>query len=219
VSVELIYCAGGSRRLAQIAINAGYRYGAQLPDTVYFAPYFVDQDWRAPDRARYMAALAEHRPALATVLDLERDEQLPEVLEWAEDAARYVSEAVIIIPKAHGIIARLPRRIGGREVRLGYSVPTKYGATEVMAWEFSGWPVHLLGGRPDRQMELARYLDVRSADGNYAQMKANRFAEFWVGGKVWRSLGDIGRGGEDDAPYAAFALSCVNIRAAWEKMR
>lgn len=214
----LIYCAARQARFAAIAMEHGYHYGAQLPGYTYHAPYFVDQDWKQPDRDRYMASLAEHRPALATVLDLERDEQLGEVLSWAEDAARYVSEAVIVIPKAHGIIARLPRRIGGREVRLGYSVPTRYAGTEVMVQEFSGWPVHLLGGRPDKQMELAHYLDVKSADGNYAQMKANRFAEFWISGRTWKSLRDIGRGGEADAPYAAFALSCENIRAAWEKM-
>jgi hypothetical protein len=217
VNVALIYCAAGNPRFAQIAIGAGYKYGAQLPNTIYHAPHFVDQDWRAPDRVRYIAALAEHRPALATVLDLERDEQLPEVLEWAEDAARYVSEAVIIIPKAHGIIAHLPRTIGGREVRLGYSVPTKYGGTEVMAWEFSGWPVHLLGGSPGAQMRLTAYFDVRSADGNYAQLMATRYCEYWTA-RGWAELDGHNGHVAHDAPYAAFALSCANIRAAWEKM-
>lgn len=88
----LIYCADGNRRFAEIAIRNGYMYGAQLPNTVYFDPYFVDQDWRKPNRIRYMIALAQHRPALATVLDWEREDQLPEVLDWAEEASQYVTD-------------------------------------------------------------------------------------------------------------------------------
>ena len=57
--LDLVYCAGGNARFAQIAIDAGYKYGARLPATVYHPVYFADQDWHAPDRARYMAALAQ----------------------------------------------------------------------------------------------------------------------------------------------------------------
>ncbi len=113
--VELIYCAGANRQYAEIAIAAGYTYGARLPDLVYFPPGFADQDWRAPNRMAYMAALATYRPRLCTVLDWEREEQLDEVLSWADEAAQYVSEAVIIIPKVHNAIRRLPRRIRIRD--------------------------------------------------------------------------------------------------------
>lgn len=141
----LIYCAAGNKRFAETAIRYGFRYGAQLPGTTYFPVHFTDQNWRKPDRTRYIRALAEKRPALATVLDWEREEQLPEVLAWAQEAAQYASEAVIIIPKVIGGIEKLPREIGGKPVRLGYSVPTKFGATSVPQWEFRGWPVHLPG--------------------------------------------------------------------------
>lgn len=102
---------------------------------------------------------------MATVLDWYRMEQLPDVLGWAEDIAPFVS-VIVIIPKVPGEVHRLPRDVGGKQVRLGYSVPTTYGGTEVPLYEFAGWPVHLLGGDPARQMALARVLDVRSADGN-----------------------------------------------------
>ena len=78
--MELIYCAAGNRRFAEIATSHGFRYGAQLPGTVYtdVAPlYFADQDWKEPNRDKYMSALAQHRPHMATVLDWEREEQLP----------------------------------------------------------------------------------------------------------------------------------------------
>ena len=84
----LIYCADGNKRLAQIAIDAGFRYGARLPARGPHHPvFFADQDWKAPDRARYMTELAEHRPVMATVLDWEQMEQRDEVLSWAEEAA------------------------------------------------------------------------------------------------------------------------------------
>lgn len=219
---ELIYCASGNARYAEIAIAAGFTYGAQLPGTVYFQPDFVDQDWKRPNRERYVAALAEHRPRMASVLDWERNEQLPEVLAWAEEAAQFV-DVVMIIPKVHGGIARLPRRVGGANVRLGYSVPTTHGGTEVMAFEFLGWPVHLLGGSPGAQMRIAvTGLDVRSIDGNMMQKLASSHCLFWRPGKRpfangWISIeqADGERWPGDGANYEAFARSCHNIMAAW----
>lgn len=221
---ELIYCANGNARFAEIALKRGYTYGAQLPGTVYFAPDFCDQNWQKPDRARYMAALAEHRPRLATVLDLERDDQLEDVLSWAAEAAQHVTEAVIIIPKAHNIIARLPREIGGRAVRLGYSVPTRYAGTEVMLWEFAGWPVHLLGGSPNAQIELSAYLDAVSADGNYAQKLAKQRMQWHTNGHNrggeqtgWSYMLEMYGEKRPDDIYKAWELSCVNIRLAWSQ--
>jgi hypothetical protein len=214
--VELIYCGGGNRRFAQIAIDHGYLYGSQLPETVYFPLHFADQDFKRPNRVAYMAALAKHRPHMASVLDLEHESQLGEVLSWAEDAAAFVS-VVMIVPKVFGIIPSIPRRIGGAEVRLGYSVPTKFGGTELPVWEFSGWPVHLLGGQPQAQMELAHYMDVRSVDGNYAGLMARKFGEFWTP-DGWVDLSAAGYHERQDAMYEAFRRSCENIMRAWQRI-
>lgn len=214
--IDLVYCAAGNRRFAQIAIDAGFLYGAQLPNTIYHAPYFVDQDWEHPNRERYMQALAQHRPHLASVLDWERPEQLPEVLAWAEDAAQFAGE-VIVIPKVQGGVRLLPRVIGGRSVRLGYSVPTSFAGTELGLWEFVGWPVHLLGGSPKNQMRLTRYLDVRSADGNYMGRKARRYVQCFDG-RRWVQLSATGDLSKQDAIYRAFEISCRNIMAAWGKL-
>src|SRR5258706_14946240 len=88
----LIYCADGNRRFAEIAIRHGFTYGAQLPNTIYFDPQFVDQDWQHPDYDAYMACLEKYRPALASVLDFESPDQLAEVLKWATTAAQFVTE-------------------------------------------------------------------------------------------------------------------------------
>lgn len=217
----LIYCADGNKRLAEIAVNAGYEYGIQLPGKPHYPLYFADQDWKQPNREAYMKALEKHRPHMATVLDWEHDEQMPEVLSWAEEAAAIV-EVVLIIPKVFGGVAKLPRTIGGVPIRLAYSVPTKYGGTQVPAWEFSGWPVHLLGGSPQKQMELSAYFDVRSIDGNMANKLATERCQFWVPGNAqqaknrwWPTLKEAGIKVDGDAPYEAFQLSCENIMAAW----
>lgn len=207
----LIYCAGNNPRFDQIALDAGFKLGVRLPDSKsHYDIFFADQDWKSPNRAAYMAALAEHRPAMATVLDWEREEQRAEVLDWAEEAAQYV-ERVLIVPKVLGGIKTLPRHVGGTDIVLAYSVPSRYGGTFVPVWEFAGWPVHLLGGQPHKQMELRYYLDVVSADGNYANLKATKFCEFWRAGR-WYPV----RPKQDDAIYEAFRCSCENIMKAWK---
>jgi hypothetical protein len=244
---ELIYCADGSPWSVEIARNENgtygdhrFIYGARLPATIYAHPEFVDQDWSNPNLERYVEAVAEHRPRLATVLDWERWEQLPEVLAWAEAVAPYVKEAIIIIPKVAGGIARLPGEVGGRPVRLGFSVQTGYSGTPVHPVEFLGWPVHLLGGSPLEQMKKAGVIDnqerllespqlnVVSVDCNYHLGMANR-GQFFIGdgsadyakNRYWPTLREsAGRRWGDgstsaDANREAFRRSCRNIWAMW----
>lgn len=226
---DLIYCGDGNRQLAQVAIENGMLYGARLPETLYFEPYFADQDFRRPDRAGYMAALEVWRPHMATVLDLDDATTLTEVLSWAEEAAQWV-DVVVIIPKVNGVIAQLPRHIAGATVRLGYSVPTGYGGTEVPLWEFEGRPVHLLGGAPHKQMRLARYLDVRSVDGNLFQKMAIRWGAFWTwersryskDRKRWFPSLKMAQDewpwdGEGKVYVEAFRRSVINIVRAWRE--
>jgi hypothetical protein len=222
-NMEIIYCADGNPRFAQIAIDAGMLYGAQLPNSIAYKPYFVDQNWKAPDRAAYMAKLAEYRPVMATVLDWERWSQLDEVLSWAEEAAQYV-QTVIIIPKVHGGITELPRMIGGKRMRLGYSVPTRFGGTTVPVSEFAGWPVHLLGGSPEKQMALYKLMDIWSVDTNYTQKMAIQYGQYWTPvqtvGRVkhWPRLDEVDSCATADVPYEAFRRSCANIMAAWREL-
>jgi len=223
---DLIYCGGGNPRFYEIATAAGFLYGAQLPDTVYGQLYFADQNWKRPNLEQYAAAVAQHCPVMASVLDWERAEQLPEVLVWAETIAPFV-EVVMIIPKVIGGVPKIPRVVGGKPVRLGYSVPTKHGGTPLNYSEFAGWPVHMLGGSPQQQRRLTRYLNVVSADGNMFQKMATQFNSFFDPLKqtrrgYWPTLKDFdgckwGDGSDTaDAPYEAFRRSCHNIMAMWQ---
>jgi hypothetical protein len=132
---------------------------------------------------------------------------------------------VLIIPKAFSTIGQIPRQIGGAEVVLAFSVPTRYGGTQVPTWEFAGWPVHLLGGSPQAQMAHAHYFHTVSADGNYAQKMAVRYCQYWMPGTArgtknrwWPQLQETDGWQGDGAPYEAFRRSCVNIQAAWARL-
>jgi hypothetical protein len=222
--MELIYCAGKNRHFEAIALGAGFNLGVQLPNVIYHLPlYFADQDWKRPNRERYMAALAEHRPVVATVLDWEQEEQLDEVLDWAEETTQYV-DRVLIVPKVSDGIDRLPRVIGGKPVMLAFSVPTRFGGTQLPIWEFAGWPVHLLGGSPHSQMHywyhLSAIADVVSTDGNMAQQQAHK-CRFWNKNKGskghWIQLSEVGAGDfGKDSNQEAFRRSCQNIMEAWQ---
>lgn len=227
---ELIYCADGNKRFAEIAIDAGFTYGAQLPNTVYFKPEFTDQNWKDPDLYIYTASVAKYKPRMSTVLDWEFPEQLPTVLAWAETIAMFV-ETIIIIPKVIGGIGQLPKLINNRPVRLGYSVPTSFGGTQVPMWEFGNRPVHLLGGSPKKQFELGHYLNVVSLDTNYHCKLATKYNRFFVPdgsaryakNRWWPTLKEVNNSelwgdGSDtaDAPYEAFRRSCKNIVNMWK---
>lgn len=213
--IDLIYCAGGNARFAKIAIDHGFLYGAQIPSTFYYPLWFADQNWKKPNREEYVKALSIHKPHMATVLDLERPNQVDEVLGWGEDIAPFV-EVVMMIPKYKGAIADIPLIIGGKPVRLGYSIPTEFGGTSVPLRDFYDWPVHLLGGGPTIQMELCAHLNVVSADGNAAQKAAIR--GFVFAGTTWEPLRKYVdyEVSKTDMMYRAFDISCENIRAGWQ---
>ena len=211
---ELIYCAAGNKRFAKIAIDAGFTYGAQIPNKVHYPIEFADQDWEKPDLTKYLNSIKEHKPRLATVLDFEQIDQFDEVLMWAETIAPYV-ETIIIIPKCFGGIAMLPNKIKGKEVRLGYSVPTRYGGTIVPFREFGDWPVHLLGGSPKKQRRLTSFLNVVSLDGNYHQLMATKFNTYFDSRITWQRLDETIGNVKKDAPYKAFELSCEGIMSMW----
>ena len=218
VNPTLIFCAGNNRYFAEIAINAGFEFGSRLPGTVHYPIYFSDQNWTKPDRTGYMNAMALHRPYLASVMDWEYDEQLSDVMSWAEEASQYCSE-IVIIPKVFSGVKRLPKTINGKTIRLGYSVPTNHGATNLFASEFTGWPVHLLGGSPADQVKLTYYFDVRSADGNMAMKMANRglfFNPVNNHSNRWISLSEAdGERWSGNGNHEAFRRSCENIIKFW----
>jgi hypothetical protein len=224
LKVKLVYCADGNNVFAEIAKLYNYLYGAQPLKTFYLPLEFADVDPNAiPPRDKYIAAIKKYCPEMATVRDWSIASELSDVLGWAEEIAPFV-EKIIIIPKVIDGISKLPKFVGGKKVILGYSVPTTHGGTSVPIWEFAGWPVHLLGGSPQAQMMMARYLNVVSCDGNMAAKMARGQTRagavcVWKPDKRdkghWQQLSKYNGYIGNDSPYVAWEISCKNIALSW----
>lgn len=214
--VKVIYSGGGNRIATRITESMGILQGAQLPDVLYSTKlYFADQNWKDPNRQMYMYALEKHRPIMATVLDLEREDQLEEVLDWAKEVSQFV-EQVIIIPKYSGAIKQIPESINGKPIVLGYSVPTGFGNTGVPFEEFGDREVHLLGGQPHFQIMLLDKLNVVSLDNNYIMLKGLTYNCYWSynTSRVWLQLKDKGVDLDKNSNYLAFMISWHNFLKA-----
>lgn len=219
----LICCTGDNYKFTNILKEfPEYKYGSQLPLTTYAKLFFADQNWKDPRRSEYMTLVAIYRPTFATVLDLEREDQYSEVMSWATEISSFI-EKIIIIPKVNGIISKLPRYINGKEVVLGYSVPTKYAGTTVPITEFQGWNVHLLGGDPLQQLVYYRKMTVISADCNYHLRMANVSCQYFslvpnylCANPNWPTLREVdGKKFEGNGRIEAFRRSCKNILDFW----
>src|SRR5258707_37518 len=121
----------------------------------------------------------------------------------------------VIVPNLSGQIDMLRRSIA-----VGCSVPSRYGGASYPLWELAGRRVDLLGGSPKKQFQvylhLAGIAEVMSADGNYAQNQAVRYAEYWTG-KKWIEHEDV-KQGRENLYLECFRRSCRNIRAYWQQI-
>lgn len=199
----------GAPRLAQIAVEAGFRYGVRGRQRPCLAPELLDLDWRRPDFPAHLERCRRYRPRYAVAGDADAYAQLPTVLEQARILREEGVPQVIVVPKAPGMVAEVPP-----EYVVGLSVPTGFGATQAPYWEYLGRRVHLLGGPPGAQLRLRALLGpaVVSADGN-SHLAAARRGTVWERGR-WAG-GPDGEPPGPDMVYRAFARSCANIVAAW----
>lgn len=165
-----------------------------------------------------MEMVERYKPYMATVIDIEDDETHKKALDWAEEIATCVAK-IVMIPK---VDLPIPESINGKEIIIGYSVPTRYGGTKIPIEKFVHRRIHLLGGSPHAQMEIyMKYpKSIYSADGNYHQKIAIRNKVWELGTKraygMWTPLSDVlGHKCEIDCPYLAFEISCNNIMNNW----
>ena len=205
---SLIFCLDGNRRLAEIALEAGFLYGVRGRQRPDFPPAFLDLDWREPDFPGHLERCRRWRPRYAVAGDAETPADLDVVLDQADALAPY-AQSVIVVPKAPGMVEAIPEAYV-----VGLSVPTRFGATQAPFWEYVGRRVHLLGGPPGVQLRLRALLGdgVVSADGN-SHLLAARRGTVWERGR-WAG-GPLGEPAGPEMLYRAFARSCANIAAAW----
>jgi hypothetical protein len=181
--MEILKFIAHSKKAIGIAKNMGWHPAARYTNMRDVKTFdfenigFVDIDWKNYNFKRHLKIVSDHRPKITMARDVECIFSLDSILKEAEQLLKY-SEQVAIVPKDPLLNERLAELIP-REFILAYSVPTRYGGTEVTIESFDR-PVHLLGGRPDVQRELADKLKVYSMDCNRFTYDA-RFGKYFDG--------------------------------------
>jgi hypothetical protein len=165
----------------QLATRAGWLPAARYTDLRKVRRYprlgLLDICWRRYSFDRHFAAVKQTRPLMTVARDIQSADEVELTLREAEFLARYAA-FIIIVPKDPHLAERLENIIPAHYI-LGYSVPTRYGATCIPPEVFTR-PVHLLGGRPDVQRRLAEIMKVVSFDCNRFTLDA-RFGDYFDG--------------------------------------
>jgi hypothetical protein len=217
--MDLIYCAAGNPRLVDIAHETGWHLGMRSDASpMAYPPLFVDIDYKKPNFEKHLEIVARYHPRYATVPDLSEQgvsqADINRVIEQAEQLSP-CCDIPLIVPKLPGQIAMLPEHLA-----IGYSIPSSYGGAQFPLWELAGRKVHLLGGSPRKQMQaylhLSAIAEVMSADGNYAQLMATRYGQYWEK-HTWPKHPGVANK-EKDIYLDCWKRSCINLLAAWRKL-
>jgi hypothetical protein len=178
----------GRRDLLKIAEKYGFLIGAnyELAKTYDDATRlnFLDAKfWENPDVDDYVRLCHKVKPKYAVAGDYDRN-NIDEINERAERIRQSV-ENVIIVPHASGEVEEVPEW-----AVVGYSVDSDYNSTDAPIYEYQGRDVHILGGTPDKQIELLTGYFGKAAvsiDGNSIFKSAVQYVQTWVKTKPrWR---------------------------------
>lgn len=198
-----------SRRVLELAMQHGWRPGARYTNTrdvrktLFSGIGFLDINWKRYDFSRHLHAVRTLRPFMTVARDIECLSQLDTVIKEATILRRYVKH-VVLVPKDPRLHRRFDELLP-RSFVLGFSVPTKYGATPLAPDNYDR-PVHLLGGRPDIQRKYATQMPVASIDCNRFTFDA-RFGDFFDGSRF--------RPHPAGGYERCLADSIVNINGCW----
>ncbi|NJB35287.1 DUF6610 family protein [Croceivirga sp. JEA036] len=204
----MIKIVNHSKRVLEIASELGWEVGARytnLRDIKTFKDIaFIDIDWKNYNFKKHLDAVKKVRPKMTVARDIENLDDLDMILKEAEQLEKYC-KSIILVPKDKRLIDKLD--LLPKKYILGYSVPSKYGKTEIPVEKFRGRKVHLLGGRPDVQRKLARQLNVVSSDCNRFTLDA-KFGDYFIGDRfVKHKIGGYENCIKD---------SILNINKIWE---
>ena len=201
-----ILCHG--KPTLKLAVKYGWLPGARYTNLRDIRDFevvgMIDIEWNKYDFKRHLESVRAVRPIMTVAKDIEDIRNLPKLLDQAGELQQWC-ERVIIVPKDpkfnHEAIRRIPTNF-----IIGYSVPTKYGSTSLDVNLFRGRQVHLLGGRPDVQHQLRRYLNVTSFDGNRFTLDA-QYGDYFDGYRF--------RKHSDGGYYRCIEASLNSINRMW----
>lgn len=191
--IEVAYIRGGDKTAPAIAEMAGARYGVRHDYKPYAPVWMLDIKWDKYDWQQYLALVQEYKPVMALAPDYERLEQHDTLLAQIDDL-RPLVERVLVCPKWHGAVSHIPMDC---VIALSVPAPTYAGFLPDLRL-LTGRKIHLLGGKPEKQVELITKLNalganVLSVDGSYIAMKAGNGQVFREGAWVqsrWRMSAD-----------------------------
>jgi hypothetical protein len=221
--LDLIYCAGRNIRLSRIACETGWLLGMRSDSSPTNLPQtFIDIDYKKPDFEKHLEVVACYRPKYATIPDLSEENtsvaDVERALKQAERLQKFC-QIVLIVPKLAEQLPLIPP-----EYAIGYSIPSNYGGARFAIWEveehLKGRWIHLLGGSPRKQIEaylqISSIAHVGSADGNYAQSQAVKYAMYWKRNS-WHYHELKGKG-KKDLYLECWQRSCQNIMKHWQNL-
>lgn len=182
--IEVVYVRGGDKAAPAIAESAGARYGTRHDYKPYAPVWMLDIHWQKYDWAEYLALVREYQPVMALAPDYERPDQ-QDTLSSQIDDLRPLVERVLVCPKFHGAVDHIPSDC---VIALSVPAPTYAGFLPDLR-TLVNRKIHLLGGRPETQVELITKLNalgaqVLSVDGSYIAMKAGHGQSFREGAWV-----------------------------------
>lgn len=182
--IDVIMTVQNGNKLARVIEDSpallGWETSNKDPGTEYNVE-FCDWPFTAdnPDPEEHIEATARHNPKYAVAPDIEKEWSLDDVVAIGDELADY-AENVIVVPKSVE-----PDYVPERFV-IGYPNQPNWGTNG--AWWRAEYhrDVHVLGGSPDSQLDVAGYMPVKSVDG--ANIAA--YAKY---GRVWTPGGQLER--------------------------
>jgi hypothetical protein len=146
-----------SRTVLSIALRHGWKPGARytnLRDVRHLSALgFLDIDWQNYSFDRHLDAARSFKPLMTVARDVMDRNELDTILHEASLLAKH-SEHVVVVPKDLRLRNTIEKVIPPEFV-LGYSVPTRYGATQIALQSFKG-RVHFAWWPPGRTEASSR---------------------------------------------------------------
>jgi hypothetical protein len=163
--VMKIICA--SEKITKIALKYGWLPGANYNNLRNIKNYeivgMIDIEWSNYNFKKHLEVVRKIKPIFTVAKDIMNINELDKIIDQAYELNDWC-ENVIIVPKDLALKDNLEKLIP-KDFIFGYSIPTKYGSTNIPIESFKR-TVHLLGGRPEIQRKLADKLNVASIDLN-----------------------------------------------------
>lgn len=185
-NVDVIITANGSTDLSRAAFRGGALVGYESGNTrppEEIPVEFVDWPFTKDDVSfeEHLEVVKRERPRYAVAPDIEDSDNLDEILAQADALAEY-AQIVIVVPKDVK-----PDMVPSR-FRVGIPAQERFGDVPWPMWEYRGCgDVHILGGSPKRQKELAGYLESVDSVDSTSPQKGAKFGDVWKGDH-WEEL-------------------------------